>query len=95
MKVIKIYTRYEAELQTNPAFRLVVTEAIGTPGFLDEYNRLNGIVFNLPKNGLEMLIDQATGAGESRIRQYLIELLPFIWRTIYLPLHAQQSQYSD
>ncbi|EFJ8746324.1 MULTISPECIES: hypothetical protein [Klebsiella] len=86
MKIFKILTPYEIELLQNSGFRKVVNESISTEGFLEGYNRLNNITFNLPKNGLEILIDQATGAGDRRIREYLNDLLPFIYRAVYLPL---------
>lgn len=89
MKIIRILTPCEIELMQNAGFRKVVSECIATTGFLDGYNRLNNIVLNLPTNGLDVLIDQATGAGDARIREYLNGLLPFIYRTVYQPLYSK------
>ncbi len=86
MKILKIYTAHEIALLSDPAFRLVVTQAIATEGFVEQYNRLNNVSLNLPKNGLEVLIDQATGAADKRHREYFNGLLNFIYVTVYLRL---------
>ncbi|HCL5581035.1 TPA: hypothetical protein N2N40_002463 [Citrobacter freundii] len=89
MKIFKILTPYEIEMMRNSGFRKVVSESILTEGFLEGYNRLNNITLSLPKNGLDILIDQTTGAGDRRIREYLNGLLPFIYRAVYLPLYSK------
>ncbi|WP_243211111.1 hypothetical protein JQ760_028265 (plasmid) [Klebsiella pneumoniae] len=92
MKISKILTPYEIEMMRNSGFRKVVSESISTEGFLEGYNRLYNITLNLPKNGLDILIDQATGAGDRRTREYLNGLLPFIYRAVYLPLYSKLTE---
>ncbi|EML3441802.1 hypothetical protein JAG53_002088 [Proteus mirabilis] len=86
MKIIKIYTPHELALLRDPAFRLIVIEAIGTDGFVEQYNLLNNVSLNQPKNGLEVLIDQAKGAADKHQRVYFNGLLKFIYETVYLRL---------
>ena len=53
--------------------------AIGQPGFIEAFTADTGIKFTLPKNSMERLIDDATGANKAIIAAYLDWLTVSHW----------------
>lgn len=75
---------------TEPAFAEIITRCLDEEELIAGFCRIYEVELpRQPKNGLEALIDKATGYQEDSYRQFFSALIPFVHRVVYLPLKAQ------
>jgi len=63
-----------------PPFALCLLMAVNTPEFIQNWERLRGI--KLPKNHLEQLIDDATGASDKWAQLFVQDVRELIYERL-------------
>ena len=88
------------EIQDNPAFEFIFKFCVDSAGFVETFNRMfnASINFNIvePKNGLEAMIDQATGFNGFAISESdLAKFIIFVYEAVYLVSQDQFQRYEQ
>ena len=77
-------------LATDPALMHMVEKCLEEKEFVEQFTRLSGVGLpRKPANGLEAMIDNATGYQSDQYRKFFSEFIPFVHMSVYLPLKAQ------
>lgn len=77
-------------LLTEPAFSVVLERCLEEEELIAGFCRIYEVELpRPPRNGLEAMIDKATGYQEDSYRQFFSAFIPFVHRAVYLPLKAQ------
>jgi hypothetical protein len=74
-----------------PFFEKCLLEAAATPGFVKEYDRLNGTNLSLKGSKLELAIDKASG----RLRSEIAEFAEFVRNYVYWPLMCAAKERGE
>lgn len=69
----------EPLIPDDPFFLTCLFEAVHTPGFVQEFDRLTGHNLSLRGTGLDLKIDEATG----RLEQGMVDFVKFVKETVY------------
>ncbi|WP_313684172.1 hypothetical protein [Pantoea sp.] len=78
-----------ATLTADPALMHIVHQCIDEPEFIENFSRLYGVsIPRPPKNTLEAMVDEATGWRDDQYRKFFNAFIPFVHRSVYLPLKA-------
>lgn len=77
-------------LATDPALMHVVERCLEEKEFVDQFIRISGVELpRPPRNALDAMVDNATGYRTDQYRKFFNAFIPFVHRSVYLPLKAQ------
>lgn len=77
-------------LATDPALMHLVERCLEEKELVEQFTRLFGVGLpRNPKNALEAMVDNATGYRSDQYRQFFNAFIPFVHRSVYLPMKAQ------
>ena len=77
-------------LMSDPAFNTCLQRSLEEPELIAQFSRLCGVELpRNPRNGLEMMIDEATGYRKETFDKFFLAFIPFVYRVVYLPLKSQ------
>lgn len=78
------------ELHSNEAFRHVIERCLDEPELISGFCRIYEVDLpRQPRNGLEAMIDEATGYRQDTYFKFFAAFIPFVYRVVYLPMVAQ------
>lgn len=78
------------ELHCNEAFRHVIEKCLDEPELITGFCRIYQVELpRQPRNGLEAMIDEATGYRQDTYFKFFAAFIPFVYRVVYLPMKAQ------
>ncbi|CFQ96789.1 Uncharacterised protein [Yersinia frederiksenii] len=74
----------------DPAFNACLERCLDESELIANFCRLYEVELpRQPRNGLEMLVDEATGYRECAFDKFFTAFIPFVHRVVYLPLKSQ------
>lgn len=77
-------------LMTEPAFSICLDRCMEEPEFISNFCRLYEVELpRQPRNGLEAMVDEATGYRKDTFDKFFTAFIPFVHRVVYLPLKSQ------
>lgn len=77
-------------LMADPAFRFCLNGCMEEPEFISNFCRLYEVDLpRQPRNGLEAMVDEATGYRKDTFDKFFTAFIPFVHRVVYLPLKSQ------
>ncbi len=77
-------------LITDPAFSFCLDRCLEEQEFISGFCRIFEVDFpRQPRNGLEAMIDEATGYRKDAFDKFFTAFIPFVHRVVYLPLKSQ------
>lgn len=80
-------------LTTDPALMHIVERCLEEKEFVEQFIRLYGVGLpRPPRNGLDAMVDEATGYRKDTYEKFFNAFIPFVHRAVYLPLKAQLEQ---
>lgn len=80
-------------LISDPAFSHCLERCLEEPEFISGFCRLFEVELPLaPRNGIEDLVDKATGYRKETFDKFFTAFIPFVHRAVYLPLKHQFNQ---
>lgn len=71
------------DARRDPWFWHCVNEAMETPGFVENWNRLHG--FPVARSPIELMVDTATGAMKDRAQQFIRDVYETVYTRIPRP----------
>ncbi|WP_370426118.1 hypothetical protein AB9Q52_011095 [Pantoea vagans] len=85
--MLELTDEIRAELHTNEAFRHVLERCLKEPEFISGFCRIYELELpRQPRNGLEAMIDEATGYRNDTYAKFFSAFIPFVHRVVYQPL---------
>lgn len=79
-------------LMSDPAFTTCLQSSLEEPELIAQFSRLYGVELpRNPRNGLEMMVDEATGYRKETFDKFFTAFIPFVHRAVYLPLLSKFS----
>lgn len=77
-------------LVSDPAFSLCLDRCLEEPELISNFCRLYEVELpRPPRNGLDVLVDEATGYRKDTFDKFFTAFIPFVHRVVYLPLKSQ------
>lgn len=77
-------------LATDPALMHLVERCLEEKELVEQFTRLFGIGLpRMSKTPIEYMVDEATGWRSDQYRQFFNAFIPFVHRSVYLPMKAQ------
>lgn len=77
-------------LLEDPAFSLCLDHCLGEPELITNFCRLCEIDLpRQPRNGIEAMVDEATGYPKYTYDKFFTVFIPFVHRAVYQPLKSQ------
>lgn len=84
------------DMVTDPALMYMVERCLEEKEFVDQFIRLSGVGLpRPPRHALDAMVDNATGYQSDQNRKFFSEFIPFVHRSVYLPLKAQFERDSN
>lgn len=77
-------------LATDPALMLMVEKCLEEKELIDNFTRLFGV--GLPRTArspIEHMVEEATGWRSEQYRDFFNAFIPFVYRSVYLPMKAE------
>jgi len=80
-------------LAADPALMHMVEKCLEEKELVDQFIRLYGVGLpRPPRNGLDAMVDEATGYRKETYEKFFNAFIPFVHRAVYLPMKAQLEQ---
>ncbi|WP_128602024.1 hypothetical protein [Pantoea wallisii] len=77
------------ELRGNEAFRHVIERCLDETELIIGFCRIYEVELpRQPRNGLEAMINEATGYRQDTYFKFFAAFIPFVYRVVYLPIRA-------
>ncbi|MBN1085602.1 hypothetical protein JNO12_12715 [Erwinia aphidicola] len=77
-------------LMTDPAFRICLDRCMEESEFISNFCRLYEVELpRQPRNGLDAMVDEATGYRKDTFDKFFTAFIPFVHRVVYLQLKLQ------
>jgi len=85
--MLELTYEIRAELHLNEAFKHVLERCLEEPEFISGFCRIYEVELpRQPRNGLEAMIDEATGYRNDTYAKFFSVFIPFVYRVVYQPL---------
>lgn len=77
-------------LATDPALMHLVDRCLEEKELVEQFTRLFGVGLpRMAKSPAEHMVDEATGWRADQYRQFFNAFIPFVHRSVYLPMKSQ------
>lgn len=79
-------------LLCDPLFSEVLERCFEEEELVEQFTRIYGV--GLPRQPtipIAALVDEATGFRDDQYRQFFSEFIPFVYRSVYLPLYGDRA----